>query len=328
MITCILCTARKDPKFNWMADSYCRALSKINYPVELIVVDKLLWETPYEIHARREQLDRAVLGRFSYRHVAPKPTAWQGPFKKTRRDYFDLNNARNTGIALARGSYCVLFDDCYLLDEEFLLWHAKVAAQNKYTPVACAGGFVSYNTANITSGQIVTGSPHPGTDSRGSSPAYCNGGWMWGLNVGFPLEEALKIGGYDELYSGQGGSEDCDFGVRLERSGNRIVFLPQCKVFQILETHEPVCDYNSTVFGKEDVEIKSRQKERKLRDGVMHYANEFLIQELHEDRERITPRGNDFDLRALRKMALAEGCWPTSRKIETDWRDGQLLRDM
>lgn len=318
MITAILCTGREEPQFGWMADSLSRCLTYYQGPFELIVVDMLLWRDSIKLE-RRSSLADAVKGRFSYRHVTPKPTPWQGPYRKTSRDYYALCNARNTGIALARGSHVVLFDDCTVLDEQWLKWHGDAANKG----LGVAGSFKSYLTATIVDGCVVSGELHPSQEHRGPIISKAYGGWMWGLNTSFPLEWALKVNGYDEKYDGQGGSEDCCLGVRLERAGCTLVYIPECIINQILETHSPVCDFET--WGKPQ---ERKQKERLLLDGKMHFANELLIQELGLNPARTQPLGNEFSLRGLRDHALRTGDFPTHNSLEVDWRDDERLENM
>jgi hypothetical protein len=283
----------------------------------------LLWRK--DKAQRREQLADAIKGRFPYRHVTPKPTPWQGPSRKTSRDYYALCNARNTGIALARGSHAILFDDCSVLDEQWLKWHGDAASKG----LGVAGSFKSYTKALICDGRVLEGDLHPSQESRGEYHGTGNaitkayGGWMWGLNCSFPLEWMLKINGYDEKYDGQGGSEDTDGGCRLERAGCKLVYVPQCLICQILETHSPVCDFET--WGRPQ---PRKQKERVLADGVSHFANELLIQELGLEHFRALPQGNEFVLRDLREYALRTGQFPIHSSLEIDWRDGEYLRDM
>lgn len=338
MITAVLCTARAEPQFQWMADSLVHNLNRCPIPFELIVVDKLLWA---EVRGtRRAQLEEAIQGRFSYRYIPPKPTVWQGPHRKTQRDYYALCNARNTGIAYARGDYIVLFDDCTVLDENWLQWYAKVASRRDKKRACVAGSFRSYTEAVIEDGRVISGTLHPcGEDSRGRELKKCSGTWMYGLNTGFPIEAALAVNGYDEVYDGQGGSEDCSAGLRMELAGFTTVYLPDCLINQILTTHTPVCDF--AAWGQTQ---EKKQKERVLLDGKGHFANEFAIQHLLRH-PQVDPLGNDFKLAELRQAALTSGRLPENRIMtpETaqllptgiqpptewyDWRDGQLLKEM
>lgn len=330
LLTAVLCTARKNPQWQWMADSFTRALANCPLPVELIVVDKLLWVVPDrgsqrmgECHVldRRQALADAVNGRFPYLHTPPKPSPWQGPWKKTPRDHFALCNARNTALALARGDYVCFFDDCIVLDEKYLFCHALSAVRG----VATAGSFKGWNKAQVEKGKVIEGELHPmGNDSRGEAVLLAPGGWLYGLNSGFPLNYGLWVNGYDERYDGQGGSEDCDFGVRIHRAGCKIVYNPKCLVHQVLETHEPVCEYET--WGKPQ---PRKQKERVLEaDGIPHFANEFLIQELLKD-PNLKRAPNERDLGILRSVALEDGfgytAFPREFAVEEDWRDGAKL---
>lgn len=332
MLTGILCTARQQPEFDWMADSVVQALAQAPVDFELIVVDKLMWisdtanddepliDRLVDLCKRQNDLAGAINGRFSYRHVPPKPTVWQGPWRKTKRDYFDLNNARNTGLALARGSHVVFFDDCSVVDPRWLVHHQVAATKG----VALAGAFSPRkNVTGFTGAGLPVGDPYPEASEdhrRVAGVKAVSGGWLWGLNMSFPLEYALRANGFDELYSGQGGSDDCDFGVRIERLGCRIFYDAQCIVYPITTNH-------SELFGWPTGKALA-PKERVLADGRLHYANEFLIQELLEDGTQTQPRGNDFDLRTLRTKALSTGDFPPERTLTHDWRDMQALEEM
>jgi hypothetical protein len=323
MLTAFYCTARKEPRFDWLADSYVRNLNaNPNVACELIVVDKLLWGFDADTAIRREQLADAVNGRFSYRHVPPKPNAWQGPYRKTKRDFYALTSARNTAVALARGQHVIEIDDCTVLGDQWLYWHAKGADRR----IVVCGGFVSWNKAVVENGKVISGEQHPNQDTRGEQMRKGFGGWMYGLNFSAPVDALLKVNGFDQLYDGQGGSEDVDCGVRLERAGCYMAFIPGCEIHQILESHDAVCEHEG--WGRPQ---PKPQKERVLKaDGIPHFANEFLIQELFEEPGRILSRGNEFNLAEMRKRALVEGysAFPTTFAVETDWRDGERLEVM
>lgn len=324
MISGVFCTARTNPRFDYLCDSLAVNLARCPHPFELIVVDKLLWNPT--ITDRRDQLNDAVRGRFSYRHVPPKPNAWQGPYRKTSRDYSDHNGSRNSGIALARGAYVVFIDDETVLDEFWYTHHYRGAVQG----VAVAGAYRSYNTAVVENGRVISGELCPGQDHRleisGPIPKQCSGGWFFGLNCGAPLKYLLAVNGFDEQFAGQAGSDDLCLGLRIERVGCKIYYTPDCMINQIMENHEAICNNPGSGYPKGP----EKQKELTLRSGRVAFCNEMLIQNLLDEPKRIWTVGNDFNLQELRARVLSEGvgAFPKERAVTHHWADGQPLLEM
>lgn len=322
-LTFVTCTARREPRFDWAADSLARSLASYHIDHEWIVVDDILWHDP----GRVNQLGAAVFAanctyevKLNVKHITPKPSPWRGPYRITSKDYFALNNARNTAICHATGDHVVFFDDCTVLDIDFVLWHARVAARG----VALAGSYTTYHHAIVDRGQVLQGELHDAQDHRGDTERIApGGGWLYGLNMSMPLASLLITNGYDERFDGQPGGDDCYQGILIERARFTVLYLPQCKIYQILETHEDISGHEG--WGKA---TKGRQKELLLPDGKMHFANEWLIYSLcHHEQNRIRSE-NDFDIRELRDKIQNGGCFPTQRGTEVDWRDGQPLREM
>lgn len=230
-------------------------------------------------------------------------------------------------MVMARGDHVIFFDDCTVLDPNF--FEAHIAGRDR--KIAIAGGYYTYSTAHVEEGYVKSGVAHPNAeDSRGNMTKPAPGGWLWGLNMSFPLSMAIEVDGYDEKYDGQGGSEDCDFGVRLERAGCKIVHVPSCLVYQILDTHTPVEGFVSNAWPTESSQPR-KQKERVLKDGIPHYANELLIQELMEDPFRVVPQqrlqSTLFEMR-LNFMVDGYNSFPRESPITQDWRDGQPLEEI
>ena len=332
MISVITCTGRAQPRFDVMVDSIYSNLKSIDPSnkfqwFEHIVVDMKLWENEKE---RRQELTDIVRGRYTYKHVPPKPSVWQGPTRLTKSDWYALNSARNTGLCYASFNHIILLDDCIVADSMWLQWHLQAARLH----IALAGTYESVKNAVVEDGKVVSFEKlPPGNEDHRLShvidaalPVKAPGGWMYGLCNSYPLDVALSIGGYDEFYDGQGGSEDSDFGVRLERSGVSVYFSSECKIFQLLDTHDAVCDVAG--FGRVVGHKEPRKpKELKLKDGKMHYANERLIEILYEQPDRYLPlQGPNL---MLERQRLAEGKGFTIPVEPTrDWRDNQLLSEM
>jgi hypothetical protein len=313
-ITICTTTLRKQPRFKETADSLFKA-PKPQIEWEWLVVDGILW---YEKN-RREELEEAVAGRFTFRHVVPKPSLWQGPHRLTSKDYWDACSARNTAFIAATHPYVVFIDDCMEVDE---FWFYQILTA--YTQDLAYAG--TYSSLNTNRRPISGGEDHRKTQCPSTQMVY--GGWLYGMNMGVPLNKALNVDGYDETYSGQGGVEDCDFGVRLDRAGCKVIWLPESMVYQLMDSHEPVCGYAGGASKEVGFKAPLKPKERKLKNGMVRFANEFLTERLMtEDVKRYLPL-KMRNIRELRKLYWEGKPLPVPSWPSTDWRDGQRLEDM
>jgi hypothetical protein len=324
MISIITCTGRKEPQFKLLADTIVANVKRVCDcdRFEWIVVDMLLWDQA-NAKARTAEVEEAVRGRIRVIHVPPKPNVWQGPTRLTTQNRFALCNARNTGLAYANFGHVAFLDDCLAAGTQWLPWHAYAARKH----VALAGSYISTSDITVENG-IVKGwaqpqagyEDHRTTQGDFAIPQKVGGGWLYGLNMSFPLDYALKAGGYDEQYDGQAGVEDCDFGIRLERAGCPVFFGAECAVFQVLKSHDAVCGYSG--HGQHQ-----HPKERKLKDGKMHFANEKLVEELFEEPGRYKGR-RGVDLRKLREHVRLGLPFQVPAEPTLDWRDGRPLKEM
>ncbi len=323
--TVLTCTARRQPQFEWMSDSLLNAGIHY-YEAEWVVVDAQLWYRP---EARRAELQAATSRLRSARvpviHVPPKPCRWQGPSRLTKADYFALSNARNTGLVVAQGDRIIALDDCSVVDELWLERH------HSWPDRLVAGTFCTYRTARVVGGRVVEGDEGPyGPDARqATEPGQCrtNGGWMYGLNCSYPIAAALRANGCDELYDGAAGSEDGDYGIRMERAGYGCYWDPQALVYQILESHEAVFEHAAWGMNQP---VKRQPKERVVRrDGQSHFANEVLAERLVlDDLARFEPLGNPFSLYEMREVYQRTGKFLGHPFDPIDWRDDQPLAEM
>ena len=301
-LTVALTTLRKEPRFELLVESLIIAAAK--YPMltwEFLCIDGIIWYDPN----RRQKLADAVKGRFKYIHEPPKPTLWQGPTRLTSKDYWDACSARNTAYLYANGRQVIFVDDCISIPEDFLYHHFGGVMGN----CAVAGGYRIEGTDGNNDHRL----------AAVTEPQFVSGGWLYGMNMSVPLVAAYKVNGYDEMYSGQGGVEDCEHGVRLERAGCKLLFNPDCVVTEHADTHEAICGHQKGPL----IPPKSRM----LRDDKMHYANEFLVQKLFDEPERFLPLGNRFNLTELRKLVQAGKPLPVPTWPLRDWRDGAFLKD-
>ena len=324
--TVLTCTARRIPQWEWMADSLLNA-GIHDHDTEWVVIDAILWNRPEERRAEFAQATERLRGAgVSLVHMPPKACRWQGPARLTKSDYYALSNARNTGLVVAHGDRIIALDDCTVVDSGWLEGHLRWPLE-----VLVAGSFFTYRTATVVFGRVLDGDPGPyGEDPRRKQepePTRINSGWMYGLDCSFPLAAALKVNGSDELYDSQGGAEDCDFGIRMERAGYACYWDPRIMIYQILESHEPV--YEHSGWGMQQP-VRRKPKERIVRrDSASHFANEVLAERLVlDDLGRAEPIGNPFSLFEMREVYQATGKFLGHPFDPIDWRDGQPLREM
>jgi hypothetical protein len=215
-------THRPNPRFEWFADSLAGQLGGDSSTVEVVVVDAH--------HSRERELEFAQVagGRFPLRHVAPKPSPYSGPYRKTTHEYSAISSARNTGLVYARSPYVVFNDDSGVLVDG---WWEEVrrAASVGYV---VGGSYENRLDLDVEEGRVEDPAPRPDSldliDSRwelGDDEALVQvaGGQLFGCGLGAPRELLLAVNGFDELCDPIGG-EDINLGLRLEWSGARLFY--------------------------------------------------------------------------------------------------------
>lgn len=223
MLSIVYITQRAEPRFEWFADSLANQLAASGSAgeVEVIVVDGCLTDE------RRERFARIVDGRFALRHVAPKPTPYNGPHRLTRGSHSTISSARNTGIVYAGSPYVVFVDDCGVLGDGW--WReVRTAARHGYV---LAGTYENRSDLSIEHGRIDAATDRSTRDAldhrweQGDDEALVQipGSQLFGCVLGVRRELLLALNGFDELCDPIGG-EDTQLGVRLEWSGERIYF--------------------------------------------------------------------------------------------------------
>jgi hypothetical protein len=308
-LSIIYLTSRQEPKVEWFVDSLYNQ-SKINrISPQIVFVDTRVW---YDGESRKKHFSDIVDGRFDFKHVAPKDTVWQGHRRLTKEDYFCASSARNTGCMYAKGDYLLFVDDLSVLLPNWLS-NAIHAAKNKY--VVC-GAYKKVKNLIVNNGGIVNFEEFPqGVDSRwnrgsdtGIIPWY--GSALYGCSFGCTTESFLQVNGFDELLDGQGG-EDYDFGIRIERHGEKIFY-----------------NRNMTTYESEELHAQLPVMKRiiKAKDGSPDASVVCLNRVAKE--QRIIPMQNYYNLREERKSVLA-GNLPTFYPQPTHhWYDNQPLSEM
>lgn len=310
-LTIAYITFRERPRFEWFVASLNREFRSSpdidRSTVQVLVIDGC--------YPRKLEAD------FLFEHRPPKPTVWQGPHRLTQRDYSCAANARNTAFALSRHAHVVFVEDLSVLLPGWLKAHAHAATHGyvlagttcKYFDLQCdADGSYTFGQPSIDVRLIA------GQDSRlrmlpdDGLLHPCPGSWLYGGTFSTPIETALQANGHDEIYDSIGGA-DWDFGVRVERTGVKMLITRACGTVEDELGH--------------GAKLVTRLDKPWLRPDGPSSSNRLLNRLLSES-DRVWTLGNNFNLRALRERVLAGEPFPIPTEPTTHWVDGQPLSEM
>jgi hypothetical protein len=155
---------------------------------ELIIVDGL------HRHRADEVADLARSRRYRVVHVPPRDTLW------TRNRKVAICTFRNTGIAVARGELVVNLDDIVHLPDRYLSGFARAWT---YHGTCLAATWRDNGDVRLRMGEV----------ARDALP-----GEVYGFGS-YPVDLAVRLGGYDEAFDGAQGLEDGAWSHRLYRAG-------------------------------------------------------------------------------------------------------------
>lgn len=228
-ISVILVTARPEfsiigqPEVSWINKILMCLRIQTFKDFELVIVDSL--------YGKREHSFNGLPFDVKYVPVHPEHRVWLD------RKRYNICGSLNTALMYVEGELIVRIDDCSEFDEGYLqrIW-------NEYeTGLWLQGMHVKYLNGEISrdaNGVISQDSRIPIAESHGGR---CIGPheWMYGYAT-FPMEAAIKVNGFDELFDGDKQQEDQDFGSRLCLAGYTDRFLVDSKHKVIEHEHLPI----------------------------------------------------------------------------------------
>jgi glycosyltransferase involved in cell wall biosynthesis len=314
-LTVGLITKRSEPRL----DMTLRALKGQTFTdFEYIVVDGY-----YSRPRRKEYVEKLVKNivgnKFPVLHIPDKASRWRG-----QRPC--IANARNTVLLFANGKYVVHADDCCKQRSNWLERHVAILDKGYMS----AGSWIGCQNSGPND-ECLEGiyGPEDRLKNWHSGVGEVNNRWLYGGNFGYIVEAALQINGFDEIYDGEVGLEDMDFGERLARKGYKTMFDSQCLVEYHMSSHR----YDKMV----------PPVEKKLRSGVYHFSNEFAMEDLVlREKDRSWTKGNTVNIRGSREIFGAGNGfdkyrYPMEQMLEMtkswidgnkyDWRDGKLISE-
>lgn len=316
-LTIAYITGREQPQFPWFCDSLCREIQESDFGLpEILFVDLRL---DYEPRLRRMELEKAVAGRFEYRHAPPKPSPWQGRHRMTKEDYFCAANARNTALILSTAANIAFVDDQSVLMPG---WLESVLLACKDGEVL-SGAYMIVKNMEVRGGELVNWSGFE-VDSRWSIAERAHkvpisGGGLYGCTFCLPVAAAEAVNGFDEYCDGLG-AEDYDFGIRLARAGCRM-FYDRAMMVLIQKgsgSSHPNC---STLERHSSLARRAKKHD----DG--EWTDHHLLNRLLADSSRTTTLARWCDIREQRRRVSA-GLSIKHDLPDRDWVDGQPLAEL
>lgn len=319
-ISIVYPTQRPEPRFDWFADSLAWQL-RGDDDVEVIFVDGL--RSP----GRRTELDRVVAGRFAFRHVAPKPSPYNGPERLTGRNYWAASSARNTGIVYSAGSYVAFIDDSSVVGPHWMAEVRKAASEG----YVVAGAYEKRREMAVENGRLVTGRIEAVRDSRwhlgdDARAVEVGGGQWYTSSCGAPRELLVALNGFDELCDVIGG-EDWHLGIRLEWSGSAIYYSRR----MLTTESEDLAQRDGSPLRLDKLTDEQFYMQRLLDFGVTQRATEgrydssHLLLDILYGTRSIRSIGNYYDLAELSEANLLETAEHFPRY---HWFDQQPLEEM
>lgn len=317
-VTLCYLTSRVTPCIEWFAASLEREAAGAFDGIRVLVVDRLL--DPHggtemaRAHRQAYLLERCGSRPDVWRFVAPKPSAWQGPHRQTREDWFAAANARNTGICLCETEWIVFVDDLSVLMPGWLS-HVYEAMRHKRT-ITC-GAYRKVKGLVVDAGLVSAFTPgESGQDSRekhaGGVPRPCGPEWMFGCSLAAPVEAFLEINGWDERCDGLS-FEDVITGINLAKKGWKFRYNPRMMTWESEERHHTA----GGSMRRSDYGVSPRDKSHR-------------ILELAQMGDGWSPVdfGEGGDLRDLRQRALAGGEFPRPTPNQREWFTSSLLSQL
>ncbi len=309
-ISVICVTKRVDNKLEWAIE----CLNRQRFPhneFEYIIVDGL-WD---KRKGKFEKMANDIGVDFDVIHIPDKPTRWAG--KRPA-----IANARNTGLIFADkdSKYIIHHDDCCKFGSDWIGNHMKWLDNGYF----CASSWIGCRGIDAF-GKCIEGDL--GLEYRSTvvkDPCIMNAGWFYCQNSSYPLEWALDVNCFDEMYDGEIGQEDISLGIRMQRNGHSMIFDPTNNVEVYVASH-----YYESGYLIPPVNLE-------LKDGSLHFSNEWLTQKLIDDTERVMSYGNFIDIRTARNIRkdLRLGIDDMYKLMERwvdpdirDWRDGRLISE-
>jgi hypothetical protein len=299
-LTICMITARKEPQVNWFIDSLIPQMDN-DTTIEFIQV-----ELGREFGSVKHIISENKNSSIRWTAVAPKPSVWQGKYRLTPQDYWDISGAKNTAACLCQTEWIAYIDDRCVLAPTWLS-AVKNAIRDNY---AVSGSYEKRFGMQVENGKIIHDGEITGIDPRNprrvmSAPRPTYGGDWYGCTQALPLEWLLEMNGHHETCSSLG-LEDVVFGNMLVQNGH-----PTYYDSRMLIVEDRPRDPGEGMPYRMDKGVSPNDK------------SHALLEKIGGQKRCDHP----IDLRAERERVLKGEPWTIPTQPDHDWYDGQLLKD-
>jgi len=295
-LTVVYVTYRRDCHVEWFLDSLRHQLD--GDPLNVVIVD----------HYQKER-DWSYPGYI--KHVAPKPSVWQGPTRLTKEDYFAASNARNTGLCYAPDGWIAYVDDLSVLLPGWLKAVREAMAGNYIV----LGAYKKVKQLNVVNGEVVSFEEFPaGVDSRwdrgkDDGPVIATGSWMFGCSCAMPVEALLACNGWPEHLCDGGGGEDYICGMAMAANGYPFRYDRRMLTYESEEHH-----HTEKPLKRSDYGVSPKDKSHKSLELAME-LKEFV-------------NFSHGSIRDLRAKILAGEPFPVPTMPDKEWFTGIPLGEL
>lgn len=330
MLTIAYCTARLDPKIEWMLDSLAVETAGDFSQIQIVIID--YHANPFggrqaQHEERREYITRAIdhagIPHENFTWSAPKSNPWQGKHRQTRDDWFNVANSRNTAICLADGEWILFLDDLSVLQPGYYA-AACQAAQNpkcitlgayrKVNELVVKDGVIVSCKGNITDSGFDAGMDSRRKHAPGDKVKMnCPPEWHFGYVMG-PLQAYLDVNGWVETDTAGLSFEDVPTGINLGKKGYSFRYDPRMMAYESDELHGIGKGMKKADYGVSPKD-KSHAVLDRARGGDGWAQNDFF---------------NGMTLAGLRDHvhARASNAFPAPPAAYREWFTGQLLSEL
>jgi hypothetical protein len=294
-------TCRSHPEIHWIIESLVKQVESDE--IELLVIDSNCKSPSKHEHRIGDKL--------VYYSVHPvMPNAWQGEYRVTKDQWWNVCCARNTFLCLAKHPNVAMIDDRLVLCD---LWLQAVRDSVASKTIVC-GPYEKRICMGVENGVIVQSGIVSGVDDRerhaSGERTQCPGNWLYGCSIAMPLEWALHVNGYPEILCGGLGFEDVLFGLILENNHYPIQFDKRMRVIE---------DRTEKFLG-EPMKRTSKERFSNDKEDKAHKALELV--------KTMKRSENPFgSLRELRERIQRGEPFPKAELPVVDWFDGQQVKD-